>query len=177
MHIRCGKVFFSFSLSLTKRDRQLQGLSTLLPTITDQAAPYIRYLCKSSFNLQPPLYLKIKLDLVQFLPPACVHLSIQTKHFGFETHGVFLILENVICYTLFFLFFPFPQIYGCVFCSLPLTLLVNLSKTLSIPFLAWGTTHLISSKTVSLFLFLLLLVSRDDSRKGERKEDFSMFKS
>lgn len=97
-------MFFSFSLSLTKRDRQLQGLSTLLPTITDQAAPYIRYLCKSSFNLQPPLYLKIKLDLVQFLPPACVHLSIQTKHFGFETMVYFSSWKTLFATRCFFIF-------------------------------------------------------------------------
>ena len=56
----------------------------------------------------------------------------QTKHFGFETHGVFLILENVIRYSLLVcFFFPFLFLRSTaisVFCPLPLILLAQSFK-------------------------------------------------
>lgn len=103
--------FSSFSLPLTKRDRWLQGLSASPSATTDQAAPHTHHLSKSSLNPQPLTLESHRIWACSCHLPVSTFPLVQTKHFAFETHGVFLTLENGICYLVLFVF-PFPRIYS-----------------------------------------------------------------
>lgn len=90
---------------------------------------------------------------------------VQIKHFAFEPEGVFLTLENVICYLvfvcLFFLFLGSTAL--SVFCLLPLILLIQSSNDPFHFFSGLGVSGI--SKTESSLLFLFLLVARDNARR------------
>lgn len=114
VHTGYGKGSFSFSLSLAKKEEVASCRGFASPSCHhNQTAPYTH--CVSPQSISNLCTLEShRIWSSSCHQPVYTFPFVQTKRFSFETHGVFLILENIICYLVFWFVFPFPlpQIYS-----------------------------------------------------------------